>query len=67
MTDVLADQFVGRQSQDSRGPGIGIQAMAFVIHDEDSVEYILEDGGEFTICISKCLVSVPMLSSETPE
>jgi hypothetical protein len=66
-TNALADQFVSGKSQDARCRWICIQAIALVIHDQDSVEYILEDGREFTICVTKSLVSVTMLSSDIPE
>jgi hypothetical protein len=66
-TYILADQFVGGQSQNDLRRGIRIQAVTFVIDDQDSVKHILEDGREFTIRGAKGLVCFPMFSSKMPE
>jgi hypothetical protein len=66
-TYVLADQFVGGQSQNDLRRGIRIQAVTFVIDDQDSVERILKDGREFTIRGTKGLVSFSVFSAEMPE
>ena len=66
-TNVLADHLIRRKSQDRRGGRIGIQTSSRIIDDQYSVEHILEDRREFTICGPKSLVCFSMFSPEMPE
>ena len=61
---------IGGNVEIDRGSGggrIGIQTSSRIIDDQYSVEHILEDRREFTICGPKGLVCFSMFSPEMPE
>jgi hypothetical protein len=67
ITDVATDQLVDGNSQDIGRSGIRVQAIAFVIDDQDSIEYVLENRGKLTIGVTEILVRLPVLLSKMPE
>lgn len=64
---IVADQFICGTSQDGECRRICIQTTALVIYDQNSIEYVTEDGREFAIGVTKSSVCFLMLVPKVPE
>jgi hypothetical protein len=66
-TNVLADKFIPRTSQDHHRGWISVQTIAIVVRDYDPIENISKNRRKFAIRIPKRFDSLSMLFSEVPQ